>query len=371
MARHRTMADRAVAKPGLAAVAQLIRDLPGGSFAFVMATGIISIADDLDGRRGVAEILFAINLIAFPVLSVALLLRLVRCPSAFLTELRDDRCGPGLLTIVAGTSVFGDQIRLLTSHQSVAAGLWLAALAIWTCLIYCLFAVATLKPVKLSFGGGFDGNWLLVVVATQSLAILGTGVRKAFGACETVVFISLCLFLLGGILYLVIITLILYRWLFEEMRPEQLTPSYWINMGAAAIATVAAVQLVPAVRAYPALADTGGFVVGAAVLFWSVATWWLPLLVAVMVWRHVVGGVALTYRFEYWSMVFPLGMYTVATFSFAQLVGIAALFLIPRIFLWIAVAAWCVVFFGMLRNLIQRLRLALSGAPGKNGENGC
>ena len=79
----------------------------------------------------------------------------------------------------------------------------------------------------------------------------------------------------------------------------------------------------------------------------------------------------MTYRFEYWSMVFPLGMYTVATFSFAQLVGIAALFLIPRIFLWIAVAAWCVVFFGMLRNLIQRLRLALSGASGKNREHGC
>src|SRR6516225_6966948 len=204
MARHRTMADRAVAKPGLAAVAQLIRDLPGGSLAFVMATGVVSIADDLVGRGDVAEILFAINLIAFPVLSVALLLRLVRYPSAFLTELRDDRRGPGLLTIVAGTSVFGDQIRLLTSHQSVAAGLWLLALAIWACLIYCLFAAATLRSVKLPLGEGFDGNWLLAVVATQSIAILGTGAAKAFSAPETVVFTSLCLFLLGTVFYLVI-----------------------------------------------------------------------------------------------------------------------------------------------------------------------
>ena len=364
MTRHQTMAGRTVAKPRLAAaVARLIRDLPGGSLAFVMATGIVSIADDLVGRGGVGEILFAINLIAFPVLSGVLLLRLVCYPAAFLTELRDDRRGPGLLTIVAGSSVFGDQIRLLTPHQSVAAGLWLAALAIWACLIYCLFAVATLKPVKPSLGEGFDGNWLLAVVATQSLAILGTGVAKAFSAPETVVFTSLCLFLLGAVFYLVVITLILYRWLFEEMRPDQLTPSYWINMGAAAIATVAAVQLVPAVRSYPALADTGGFVVGQAVLFWSVATWWLPLLIAVMVWRHVIGGVALTYRFEYWSMVFPLGMYTVATFGFAQLVGVAALSFIPRIFLWIAVAAWCVVFFGMLRDLVHNLRLSLAAAP--------
>ena len=359
------MADRAFAKPRLAAVARLIRDLPGGSFAFVMATGIVSIADGLIGLGGFATLLLAINLVAFPALSVAVLLRLVQRPSAFLAELRDDRRGPGLLTIVTGSSVFGDQIRLLTPHQSVAAGLWLAALAIWACLIYCLFAVATLKPVKPLLGEGFDGNWLLAVVATQSLAILGTGVAKVFSAPETVVFTSLCLFLLGAVFYLVIITLIFYRWLFEEMSPEQLTPSYWINMGAAAIATVAAVQLVPAVRSYPALADTGGFVVAEAVLFWSAATWWLPLLIAVMGWRHVIGGVALTYRFEYWSMVFPLGMYTVATFGFAQLVGIAALSFVPRIFLWIAVAAWCVVFFGMLRDMIHNLRLSLSAVSGR------
>ena len=359
------MADRALAKPGLAAVARLVDQTPGNSFAFVMATGIVSIAAGLLGLDWIAAALFAINLIAFPALSAALLLRFVRCPSAFLTELRDDRRGPGLLTIVAGTSVFGDQIRLLTPHQSVAAGLWLGALVVWACLTYCLFAAATLRPVKLPLGGGFDGNWLLAVVATQSLAILGSGVKETFSSPEIVVFTSLCLFPLGAVFYLIIITLILYRWLFAEMGPEQLNPSYWINMGAAAIATVAAVQLVPAVRSYPTLADTGGFVVGQAVLFWSVATWWLPLLVTVMVWRHVIGGVALTYRFEYWSMVFPLGMYTVATFGFAQLVGIAALSFISRIFLWIAVAAWWVVFFGMLRNLIHNLRLSLAAASGR------
>lgn len=367
-ARHRTMAARGFGAPRLAAITRLVRDLPGGSFAFVMATAIVSIADGLVGLGGLAAVLLAINLVAFPALSAAVLFRLVQRPSSFLTELRDDRRGPGLLTIVAGTSVFGDQIRLLTPHQNVAAGLWIGAVAIWVCLNYCLFAAATLRPVKLPLGGGFDGNWLLAVVATQSLAILGTGVAKTFSAPEAVVFISLCLFLVGGIFYLVIITLILHRWLFGEMRPEHLSPSYWINMGAAAIATVAAVQLVPAVRSYPALADTGGFVVGQAVLFWSVATWWLPLLVAVMVWRHVVGGVALTYRFEYWSMVFPLGMYTVATFGFTQLVGVDRLSFIPRIFLWIAVAAWWVVFFGMLRDLIHNLRLSLAVPDRENAE---
>jgi len=139
-------------------------------------------------------------------------------------------------------------------------------------------------------------------------------------------------------------------------------------MGAAAIAALAVVQLVPAVRAYPGLTGAAGFVVGLGVLFWSVASWWLPLLVIVMIWRHAIGGVPLTYRFEHWSMVFLLGMYTVATLGFAQLVGITALFFIPRICLWIAVLAWCVVFFGMMRDLTRNLRLSVADAGGGNPE---
>jgi hypothetical protein len=196
----------AIAEPRLAAIARLVRDLPGGSFAFVMATGIVSIAADFLGLGGLAVILFAINLLAFSALSAAMLIRLAQRPSSFLSELRDDRRGPGLLTVVAGTSVLGDQIRLLTPHQSVAAALWLGAFAIWVCLIYCLFAALTLRPAKTPLGGGFDGNWLLAVVATQSLTVLGTGVKSTFPAPEIVVFASLCLFLVGGVFYFVIIT---------------------------------------------------------------------------------------------------------------------------------------------------------------------
>jgi tellurite resistance protein TehA-like permease len=330
-----------------------------------MATGIVSIAADLAGLSRIATILLAFNLVAFLVLSVWVLFRLVQRPTAFLADLRDDQRGPGLLTIVAGTSVFGDQIWLLTSHQRVAAGLWLGALAIWVCLIYSLFAVATIRPGKPRLGVGFDGSWLLAVVATESLAILGSEVDTVFSAPETIVFVSLCLFLLGGVFYLIIITLILYRWLFEPMKPEQLTPSYWINMGAVAITTVAAVQLQAAVHPYPLLAGSTGFLIAETMLFWSIASWWIPLVSAVMIWRHVIGGVPLTYRFEYWSMVFPLGMYTVATFSVARLIGIAGLFVIARVFFWIAMAAWCLIFFGMMRHLIEVLRMLLAGTPAR------
>ena len=84
-------------------------------------------------------------------------------------------------------------------------------------------------------------------------------------------------------IYVIIITLILYRWLFQRMLPEQLTPSYWINMGAAAIATLAGAHLVTAVDAYPRLAGARGFIIGETALSWSLASWWIPLLIGVMV----------------------------------------------------------------------------------------
>jgi Voltage-dependent anion channel len=64
---------------------------------------------------------------------------------------------------------------------------------------------------------------------TQSSAILGAQIAGGFSSPEIVIFTSLSLYLLSGVLYLVIIILILYRWIFEPMAPEQLTPSYWIR----------------------------------------------------------------------------------------------------------------------------------------------
>ena len=66
---------------------RLIAELPSGSFAFVMATGIVSIAAALLGFRPVAMILLAVNLIAFPLLCVFTLARLSCYPLAFLADL--------------------------------------------------------------------------------------------------------------------------------------------------------------------------------------------------------------------------------------------------------------------------------------------
>jgi tellurite resistance protein TehA-like permease len=338
-------------KPDQRAIVRLVADLPSSSFAFVMATGIISIAGGLLGFGRMAALLLAVNSAGFLMLWILTILHLIYFPSAVIADLCDHRRGPGFLTVVAATNVLGDQIGLLTSYRHVAAALWLVGCALWLGLSCCLFTAFTTRAAKPSFSAGLDGTWLLIVVAPESSAILGAGIAGAFSSPEFAIFTSLTLYLLGGAFYGVVIAFILYRWLFEPMAPDQLTPTYWINMGAAAIATLAGARLLPLISGDPALAPARGFVFGETVMFWSIATWWIPLLIALTLWRHRIGAIPLSYHLENWSIVFPLGMYTAATWSFSQVIGPPCLTIIPSVLVWIAIAAWCVTFVGMIRHL--------------------
>ena len=339
-----------------AALLDLAAKLPGGSFAFVMATGIVSIAAELQGVHWLALILLAINAGAFSALLLVSLVRLARSPAAVLGEVVGHQTGAGYLTIVAGTGILGNQIALLTSDQQVTAGLWLAACGLWAALVYMFLVGLTIQPKKPPLEIGLDGSWLLVVVATKSLTILGTHVASGFARPEIVAYLSLCWFLLGGLFYSVIITLILYRWLFEPMHPMQWTPPYWINMGAVAILTLAGARLQAIAGTDPLLAELRPAIIAITVLSWTVATWWIPLLLALMVWRHTIGGIPLSYRVEYWSMVFPLGMYSAATWTFGRDIGADFLDAIPKVFFWLAFTAWLTTCFAMIWEGLGRVR---------------
>jgi tellurite resistance protein TehA-like permease len=330
-----------------------IASLNPAYFALVMATGIVSIACDLLGLRAIAVPLVWLNIVFYPTLWGLTVLRLVWYRDRFLADLHHHGRAVGFFTTVAATCVLGTQLLIVVGARSVAVALWVAGIVLWATITYTVFTILTVKADKPPLAEGINGGWLVSVVAAQSVAVLGTQLASGFGAYtpHTLLY-CVAMWLGGGMLYIWIISLIFYRYTFVEMHPSDLAPPYWINMGAVAISTLAGSLLVAAAPLSPVLRELLPFVKGLTLMFWATATWWIPMLVILGVWRHVYSRFPLRYDPLYWGAVFPLGMYTVSTFRLAQAIDAPFLFAIPRTFVWVAIAAWSLTMIGLVHRLV-------------------
>ena len=179
--------------------------------------------------------------------------------------------------------------------------------------------------------------------------ILGTLIAPATGDFSSTVFVlNHMLWSVGIGLYAILVVLMAYRIFFFDIGPDDVTPLLWVVMGAAAISANAGSELLLTESGMPSLESMRPFLEGVTLSLWAWATWWIPLLLLFGIWKHGVRRVPLTYTPMLWAMVFPLGMYSLASLRFSLAADFPLLRAVSLAMLWISVAAWIATFLALV-----------------------
>lgn len=323
---------------------------PPGAFAMVMATGILSTAALELGQPVISTVLLAVAVPAYVLLCALLAWRLLRYPGRVAADAGAPDRAFAFFTFVAGSDVVALRLNA-AGAGGLAVVLAIVGAAAWVLLSYGVPARLTVerpKPVALR---SVNGTWLIWVVGTQSLAsAAATFAPSQAAGVSALAFLAVGLWGFAVLLYVVLMAVVLSRLILVEISPEELKPPYWITMGATAITVFAASRILAVPGRLPIDAGT---VRDTAFVLWAFGTWWIPLLVVLGVWRHVIRRVPFTYDQALWSMVFPLGMYAAASDAFGQVAGLHALVTIAEVEVWFGLAAWVATTAVMLRSAFE------------------
>lgn len=281
-----------------------LQELDAGAFAGVMATGILGVGARLERIAPLADVLLACACLAWIALALVLRGRSIRS-----------------FAIVAGTAVIGADF-LLAGHGRIALALWSLAAALWVAVTVTVRTEAVTA--------------LLSVVATESLAVLAAtldGDRVA-----SLRWPALALWGLGLALY----PFVAARSVRSALREGEFSPTLWIVMGALAISTLAAAEL---------LRDRHALGADVGLATWAAASAVVPVLVAIELrvrcWR---------YEAARWSFVFPLGMYGVASRVLGTAEGLGGLRSVGTVFFAISLTAWALTAGGLARRGLHEVR---------------
>lgn len=334
-------------EPALSRLRTGIRHLFPGYFALVMATGIVSVAVGADGAAGLSAALLVLGIVCYLVLLACYIWRFAGYRPEFMADATGPRTAFSLFTFTAGSDVLGARLAG-GGHYTAAAVLLVVSGAFWLLLSYGVPLILITGHGTGSALAGINGNWFLWTVATQSLAVALASLKPP--VASPLAALAVLLWAVGVVLYLIIATLALAGLLHFPVQPAALNPAYWVFMGATAISVLAGAKLL-GLPAGPLLTAMHPVVAGLSVVLWAFGTWLIPLLIGLGVWRHLIRRVPLRYDPGLWSMVFPFGMYCVASEALGTALHVHWLVAVGRDGTWVAFAVWAVLFAAMLAAL--------------------
>ncbi|HET7387316.1 MAG TPA: tellurite resistance/C4-dicarboxylate transporter family protein [Nocardioidaceae bacterium] len=322
-----------------------LRGLSPGYFALVMATGIVSIGLNLTGFAVLSEALMVVTAVAFVILLLLTGWRFVSHRHELVEDFTHPLRGFGFYTFVAAANVLG--ARLVAAGHPVAAAVLLGVSAVlWLARGYAVPWTTHLGRGEHPIVAAANGTWFMWAVSGQSIAVAAAALDDVWPS-SGLALLAVVAWSLGVFLYLVDGVFVAMRLLAYDFSAQDLTPPYWVAAGAAAITVLAGARVVDMAQG-PVVTSVATVIGGSSLVMWAVASWLLPGLFAMGWWRHVTHRIPLRYDANLWCIVFPLGMYAVASSYLAQADSLPFLGELGSVWIWVAFAAWLLAIGGMV-----------------------
>ncbi|MGB6207924.1 tellurite resistance/C4-dicarboxylate transporter family protein [Mycobacterium sp.] len=306
---------------------------PPDVFAAVMATGIVSVGARDHHYFTLSDAVGGLASLSLGVLVVAIIAAAAARIRKLFWDLTDPDTALRLFTFVAACAVLDTR---LSFNLAILRVLGVLALLAWLVLI--VLTVRNMSAHRWSaLRDHAHGAWELASVGTSGLVIVMSEVSRHTGH-RWWLLAALPIWWAAISIYALMTWLILWRAGVERRDRDGFAPDSWIMMGALAIATLAGDGLHQQLSGSLAAA-----VRTITIVTWVAATLWIPPLIYFGLHRITQRPDVLQFTGAWWSLVFPLGMYSVATEAMAAELSMRSLQTISLVFFWDAFAAWLIV----------------------------
>ncbi len=328
-------------------------DIDPVNFAFVMASSTLSITLNILGSDLFSEIFFFLSTLGFALLALLFAMRFTLFTKQMIADLANVEILFKYFTFSAAASSLA--IRFcIAGYPTIATVLAIIGAGSTTLMIYA--TVCRLIFFKKASIEAVSPYWLLMAIACNYVGITITTFWKA-ALIDNPLFLVLafCSWACGVTLYLLFMSLNIYRMFFMRFEGKDINPSYWTCVGAAAIAVVDGCNWVAVLHPPLFLEIIKPFVEGVNIFLWGWATAWIPLLCLMIFWKYVRFKVTLEYSPSLWAIVFPLAMYTAATALLIKAIDLPLVGGVVSSMLWTSLIAWGAVAFLALMKLLKEV----------------
>jgi tellurite resistance protein TehA-like permease len=96
--------------------------------------------------------------------------------------------------------VLGAGFILIAGWRPVGIVLWFIGIALWVVLFYTVMASLTLREPKPDLAAGLNGGWLLLVVGTESVGVLGALLASGASRPDILLFVAFVACMVGLLL---------------------------------------------------------------------------------------------------------------------------------------------------------------------------